>query len=270
MDAADSLGMSPGVELPNPLVEVVLDGSPLRARLEQALRGQDLELRDADSSPREPAQALESAIRQRVIVTAGRLSDLPGHSLVGSLRERTSPEAKIVVCTERAGRRELRQAIEQGLDGLVWERSIETSLAPTVRAVAAGQLVIPRELHRRLETPNLSVREKQVLSLVVMGLSNNEIAQRLFIGQTTVKTHLSSVFRKLGVSSRAEAAHLVADPDEGLGTGILRITEPGARGADGAARSVAGGAAGTAPGEQAGGEMAEEPADAPEIGAGES
>lgn len=262
----------------DPLVRIALDDRPRRNRLEQAIRGEGLELAHEGAGQPEAA----GAARPEVIVTIGELSDPPGHSLVGSLRARTPPAVKLVVCTAKAGRRELRQAIEEGLDGLVWERSIETSLAPTVRAVAAGQLVIPRELHRRLETPNLSTREKQVLSLVVMGLSNGEIAQRLYIGQTTVKTHLSSVFRKLGVGSRAEAARLVADPDEGLGTGILRITGTGARDVDGAARSIvggpaagearsiAGGPAGSAPGEQTAGQVAGQPADAPEIRPGES
>ncbi len=222
VDRADFLDMSPGLERTDPLVTVVLDDQSRRSRLEQTLSGEGLELgRDGQSQP----EATTDAARPQVIVTIGRLFDPPGHSLVGSLRAQTPPTVKLVVCTEKAGRRELRQAIEEGLDGLVWERSIETSLAPTIRAVAAGQLVIPRELRRRMDTPNLSTREKQVLSLVVMGLSNGEIAQRLYIGQTTVKTHLSSVFRKLGVSSRAEAARLIADPDEGLGTGILRITD---------------------------------------------
>ena len=184
---------------------------------------------------------------------------------MGSLRTQALADTRVVVCTDHAGRRELRRAIDEGLDGLVWESDIGLSLAPTVRAVLAGQLVIPRELRRRLETPNLSTREKQVLSLVIMGLSNGEIAARLFIAQTTVKTHLGSVFRKLGVSSRAEAAHLIADPEEGLGTGILRITDIGSLDADRAARSPAGDSAGAPPGEETSGEMAAQPTDAPEI-----
>jgi DNA-binding CsgD family transcriptional regulator len=61
-----------------------------------------------------------------------------------------------------------------------------------------------------------SLREKQVLQLVADGLTNAEIACRLFLSESTVKSHLSSSFRKLGVSSRSEAAAVVLDADHGL------------------------------------------------------
>jgi DNA-binding NarL/FixJ family response regulator len=63
--------------------------------------------------------------------------------------------------------------------------------------------------------PALSYREKEVLELAAGGLTNSQIASRLFLAESTVKTHLSSVFRRLGVSSRREAAALirVADND---------------------------------------------------------
>jgi len=250
--------MSAPVEPPELLVEVICDDEARRAQLEEVLRDDDLH-------PRQPGQADELREHRRLIVAAGKLFDSAGRSLVGSLRTRALADTMVVVCSDHVGRRELRRAIDEGLDGLVWESDIGLSLAPTVRAVLAGQLVIPRELRRRLETPNLSTREKQVLSLVIMGLSNGEIAGRLFIAQTTVKTHLGSVFRKLGVNSRAEAAHLIADPEEGLGTGILRITDIGSLDADRAALSPAGDSAGTPPGEEASGEMAAQPTDAPEI-----
>ena len=91
----------------------------------------------------------------------------------------------------------------------------------------AGQLVVPRDSYQRLEPPHLTNREKQTLSMVIMGLTNQEIAEKLFISEGTVKSHLNKAYRKLGVRSRGEAARLIADPAEGLGTGILAITRPG-------------------------------------------
>ena len=134
------------------------------------------------------------------------------------------PGAPIVACTPPAGPRAIRKAVEDGIDGLVWEADIEIRLAVTVTAVAAGQIVVPRELWRRMERPELTNREKQVLGLVIMGLSNGEIATKLYLTESTVKSHLSSGFRKLGVGSRAEAARVITDPNGGLGTGILAIT----------------------------------------------
>lgn len=220
-----------------------------RAQLEEILSDDGL-------FPRHPAP--EHQLRRehlRLIVASGRLFDSPRRSLVGSLRSGSPPGTRVVVCTDQVGQRELRRAIDEGLDGLLWESDIGHSLLPTVRAVLAGQLVIPRELRRRIENPQLSAREKQVLSLMIMGLSNGEIAARLFIAQTTVKTHLGSAYRKLGVSSRAEAAHVITDPDEGLGTGILRITES----------ATSAPAMSAAPGEQGAGKMADQPSETPYI-----
>jgi DNA-binding NarL/FixJ family response regulator len=130
----------------------------------------------------------------------------------------------IIVCSPPAGARAVRRAVEESIDGLVWETDIEARLAVTVAAVVAGQVAVPRELWRRMERPELTNREKQVLGLVVMGLSNGEIAEKLYLTESTVKSHLSSGFRKLGVASRAEAARVITDPSGGLGTGILAIT----------------------------------------------
>jgi predicted ArsR family transcriptional regulator len=63
--------------------------------------------------------------------------------------------------------------------------------------------------------------------MVIMGLTNLEIAQKLYISENTVKSHLNTAYKKLGVHSRAEAQRLITDPDQGLGTGILAITAPG-------------------------------------------
>jgi DNA-binding NarL/FixJ family response regulator len=121
----------------------------------------------------------------------------------------------------------VRWAIDNGADGLVWDFRLEESFEPTVLAVRAGQVVMPREILRRKQAPDLTNREKQALSMVIMGLTNLEIAQKLYISENTVKSHLNTAYKKLGVHSRAEAQRLITDPDQGLGTGILAITAPG-------------------------------------------
>jgi DNA-binding NarL/FixJ family response regulator len=136
------------------------------------------------------------------------------------------PETPLVTCIERTDARSVRWAVNNGADGVVWFSDLESALAPTVQAVYAGQLVVPRENRSHVQPPDLTTREKQVLSLVVMGLSNGEIGQKLYLTEATVKSHLTGAFRKLGVRSRAEAARLVSDPDRGFGTGILAITRP--------------------------------------------
>ena len=71
--------------------------------------------------------------------------------------------------------------------------------------------------------PILSPREKQVLSMVVLGFTNREVANKLHVTETTVKSHLSSVYRKLRVRSRHEATALILS-DKNLGLGILALS----------------------------------------------
>ena len=69
----------------------------------------------------------------------------------------------------------------------------------------------------------LTTREKQILTLMVTGQTNSQIASELFLAESTVKSHLSSAFGKLGVSSRSEAAAVILDPDRGHGLGIGNV-----------------------------------------------
>ena len=69
----------------------------------------------------------------------------------------------------------------------------------------------------------LTTREKQILALVITGLTNAQIAGRLFLAESTIKSHLSSAFSKLGVSSRYEAATVILDSERGGGLGIREI-----------------------------------------------
>jgi DNA-binding CsgD family transcriptional regulator len=75
-----------------------------------------------------------------------------------------------------------------------------------------------------LESPSLSHREREILALAVGGLANREIAARLYLTESTVKTHLSWAFRRLGVHSRREAA-LVLAWDEVLRRDVLAALE---------------------------------------------
>jgi DNA-binding NarL/FixJ family response regulator len=130
----------------------------------------------------------------------------------------------VVAVIAEGERRDARKLIEAGVAGLVLEAELAATFTATVRAVCSGQLVYPRELRTAAERPTLTNREKQVLGLVVMGCTNSEIAAHLWLGESTVKSHLSSAFGKLGVRSRSEAAARILDPGEGLGTGILAIS----------------------------------------------
>jgi DNA-binding NarL/FixJ family response regulator len=131
--------------------------------------------------------------------------------------------ARVILICERSGDGDLRKALDAGVRGFVSVAEVEAVLAPVIDVVRAGQVSVPgprgKELRRQVLTP----REKQILGLVVMGLTNAEIATKLFLAESTVKSHLSSAFAKLGVSSRSEAATVILDPQSGAGLGILTI-----------------------------------------------
>jgi DNA-binding NarL/FixJ family response regulator len=136
------------------------------------------------------------------------------------------PGARIVALWPDDQRREDRRALKAGVDGLIEESQIETALVATVRAVCSGLVCFPRRMPAQSLSEVLSTREKQALGMLIMGFTNAEIGRRLFLAESTVKSHLSSAYSKLGVRSRKDAAALILDPNEGLGTGILAI--PGA------------------------------------------
>jgi DNA-binding NarL/FixJ family response regulator len=146
--------------------------------------------------------------------------------VAGEVRQ-VDASVRIVVVVHSASPRELRALLGSGVDGIVTDATAGEALVVTLHAVCAGQLVIPGELWQRVARPLLSTREKQVLAMVVMGFSNAEIARKLFVTEATIKSHLSSVFAKLGVRSRTEATARILDPEHGLGTGILAISDDG-------------------------------------------
>ena len=134
--------------------------------------------------------------------------------------------ARVIVVAERATPAEARQLLVEDIPGLVLETQVLETLALTVRAALRGQVCYPAELMPTKLRTALSSREKQILGMVVMGFSNAEIAAKLYISESTVKSHLHSSFSTIGVRSRKEAVALILDPDAGFGTGILAITAP--------------------------------------------
>jgi DNA-binding NarL/FixJ family response regulator len=141
---------------------------------------------------------------------------------IAPLMRRFAPSPLILACA-RINRWEVRAALAAGAAGIVLVVDLDSALGPCVRAVLSGQTCVPRAHWQQIEPPPLSSREKQILGLVVMGFMNGQIAEQLFLAESTVKSHLSSAFGKLGVRSRNEAVNLILDPERGLGMGILAL-----------------------------------------------
>ncbi len=203
-----------------PLVLVAAADREIRTRSVAALSAAGLSVRGTVAADDISAAGLPDAlIIHCADVAAEELS------LLRELR-RAHLEMRIVVVCPAANGRSARRAVDGGADGVVFVEQLGVALAPTVAAVLAGQTSVPAELRTSVRRPSLSFREKQILGMVVIGLTNSQIGGRLFLAESTVKSHLSSAFTKLGVRSRSEAAALILDPHESLGPAIMAVMGP--------------------------------------------
>jgi DNA-binding NarL/FixJ family response regulator len=124
------------------------------------------------------------------------------------------PEIAVVVLTSFSDRERILRALDAGAVGYLLKDAEPAELARAIEAAARGDSPLdPRAASallsaRRAATPadTLSEREREVLLMVAQGLPNKLIAQRLSISEKTVKAHLTSVFRQIGVTDRTQAA----------------------------------------------------------------
>lgn len=129
------------------------------------------------------------------------------------------PKTQIVALTSFKDDDLVQRVVKAGAIGYLLKNATANELAGAVRSAYAGQPALSPEATQSLirmsrgtnQTPDaksLTAREKEVLSLLVQGLSNTEIAEKLVISPSTAKFHVSSLFSKLGVTSRTEAVAL--------------------------------------------------------------
>jgi NarL family two-component system response regulator LiaR len=142
---------------------------------------------------------------------------MPGGDGIAAIRRLRDavPAMRVLVLTSFADDTQIFAATAAGADGYLLKDIDPEELAGSIRAVHAGQPALHPTVAGRLmrrdqrpEEPRLTGREREVLGLIVAGLANKQIAQRLGIGEKTVKTHVSRVLDKLGVSDRTQAAVL--------------------------------------------------------------
>ncbi len=183
-----------------------------RRRLEALIAGDSFEL--AASAPSVPA-LLDLGEALDLIVLAGD-ADAVARGGPVQLLQTLRPGCSVVLVAPDDDSAVVRKALRAGVDGYVPEPAVEQTLASTISAVLGGQLAIPRSIRHRAPWSAFSSRERQVLQLVADGSTNQGIASQLHLSESTVKSHLASSFRKLGVSSRAEAATAVLDSETGL------------------------------------------------------
>jgi DNA-binding NarL/FixJ family response regulator len=173
------------------------------------------------------AVRLAEAQQPDVILMDLRMPDLDGIAATAQLCERL-PSARVLVLTTYADEDTIVPALQAGALGYLTKDASAEQIETAIRAVHAGQTHLDPAVQERLvaavvsrlpapadpgnlglgdrKPPDgLTSREAEVLSLLASGLSNAEIAQRLYLSHATVKTHINRIFAKTGVRDRAQA-----------------------------------------------------------------
>jgi DNA-binding NarL/FixJ family response regulator len=180
----------------------------------------------------EQAVLLAVETRPDVVLMDLRMPVLDGVAATARI-VRESPESAILVLTTFADDDSIRGALRAGAKGYLTKDAGRAEVAAAIRAVARGQSTFAPAVGTLLVNtltgaaapaphggatssdavltrfPSLTSREAEVLALIADGLSNGEIASRLFVSIATVKTHINAIFAKLGVRDRARAIALV-------------------------------------------------------------
>jgi DNA-binding NarL/FixJ family response regulator len=193
---------------PSLLVALVAVEPDLRRRLAGPLDAAGLEVMEEAEDAVSLAAMLAGQAPGAIVVAPGDAPGIPAQ--IRGLRRRFR-KIPIVAVLPTGDAAHCRRAISAGADGAVLDRNLEGALGPTVIAALVGQISFPHGLQGAGEGPPLTARQRQVLGCMAIGLTNAQIADRLGLSESTVKSHLSSAFTKLGVSSRAEAAALIRD-----------------------------------------------------------
>jgi two-component system, NarL family, response regulator DesR len=184
----------------------------------EALEADGLDVRAATGNPRELGAELHGLHVDAVVCIVPDLAQQV--RCVTDLHQQL-PGAHIVLVGPASSRLRLRRLLDAGLEAFVLDTKVRDLLPVAVRAACKGQVSVPVELARSMERQPLTFRQKQVLRLVVLGRTNAEIANELYLSESTVKGHLSAALAKLGARSRHEAAALIQDPETGLGLGVM-------------------------------------------------
>ncbi len=170
------------------------------------------------------AEAVELAVRYQpdVVLMDVVMEEGDGIEATRLIRQRC-PKTQVLILTVYADQDLFQRAVAAGAVGYVLKDISPQNLVNAVRAVYAGKTMVNpgivrklvEELQRRAEEQGivgirrahgLTEREVDVLLAVSQGLSDKEIAARLYLSESTVKTHLRSIYHKLGVRNRAQAA----------------------------------------------------------------
>jgi two-component system, NarL family, nitrate/nitrite response regulator NarL len=207
------------------LLRVVIadDHPPTRTLVREALEQQDCAVVAEGASADE---AVAAARKHRPDVCLLDVN-MPGSGIAAAAEiTHTVPESAVVMLTASRDDEDLFAALRAGASGYLLKDMDPDRFGPALRGVLAGEAVLPRWLvlkvvdqfratpRRRIALPNRTVaaelteREAEILDLMGKGMSTSEIASELFLAQVTIRTHISSILKKLRVPDRKAAVQL--------------------------------------------------------------
>jgi DNA-binding NarL/FixJ family response regulator len=169
------------------------------------------------------AVALTGELRPDVVLMDLRMPEMDGVTAIANIKAQY-PETQILILTTYESDADILRAIETGATGYLLKDAPREELFEAIRSVAEGKSPLAPTVATRLvermrgsDEEALSSREIEVLEFVARGTSNKEIAKRLWVSETTVKSHMLHIFDKLGVTDRTAAV------TEALKQGIIRL-----------------------------------------------
>ncbi|HQR80464.1 MAG TPA: response regulator transcription factor [Actinomycetota bacterium] len=220
-------------------VLIVDDDTLVRAGLRMMIETQDdlHVIGEADNG--EAAVALARELSPDIVLMDIRMPGTDGIEATGRITS-ASDDVRVIILTTFELDDYVYEAVRAGASGFLLKRTRPEDLLAGIRTVASGDALLSPSVTRRLmqefarattrggvptdvtssELDRLTDREREVLILIGQGLANREIAQRLYLGESTVKTHVKRILMKLGVRDRVHAVVYAYE------TGLL---EPGRR-----------------------------------------
>jgi DNA-binding NarL/FixJ family response regulator len=191
-------------------VLLVDDHALFRVSLKMRLEHENGIVPVGEAETAEQAVARARALQPDLVLIDLLLPRKSGYEAIPEILE-ASPESRVLVVSSQTGPTAVRQAISAGAHGYVPKRASDTEVIEAIRRVASGERYVDPDLGAQLvvaegvpELEPLSDRERDVLHLLALGHTNQEIGKTLFISVRTVDTHRAHIMRKLQLRTRAE------------------------------------------------------------------
>jgi len=191
-------------------VLLVDDHELLRAGLRSRLEGEYGISVVGEANSAEQAVVMARKLQPDLILLDVLLPKKSGIEVIPELAQ-VAPQARVIMVSSQAAPSSVRRALQAGAAGYLPKSSSDSELVTAINLVAGGGGYVDPELGAQLVNPNgspalepLSERERDVVYLLALGYTNQEIGQRLYISVRTVDTHRAHIMRKLQLESRAE------------------------------------------------------------------